>query len=43
MMVDTSGLMLDVVVHAANIADTQGGQILLDYLPRPDLPRLTHI
>lgn len=40
---DTNGLVLKVLVHAANIADTQGGQDLLATLEVDEFPRLRHV
>lgn len=41
-VVDTNGLLLKVVIHAADIADRDGARLLLDGL-RAQLPRLAHL
>lgn len=41
-LVDTMGLLLRVVVHAANIPDAKGARRLLDRI-KERFPRLTHI
>jgi putative transposase len=45
LLVDTGGLVLKALVHAANITDRQGGQLLLEVLGdvRQAFPRLRHL
>lgn len=42
LLVDTEGLVLRVVVHAADIQDRDGGRLVLDALPA-QFPRLRHL
>lgn len=42
LLVDTNGLLLKAVVHAADIADREGARLLLSALPA-QFPRLAHV
>ena len=41
-LVDTTGLLLKVVIHAADVHDRHGGKLVLEHA-KADLPRLAHI
>lgn len=43
LLVDTSGLVLNAVVHPADVADRDGARLVLEPVDEDELPRLEHV